>query len=212
MKRRPAYSLGNWIAKILNAKLRIEQYFRCIKRKSIAVEQRILIQQIDRFDEALDAELEKFLRPYGVAVLRTSLYLNWKFVDQPHMNYRIFLARRGNQFVGYVILRSGEPPLENHYGVIAEIMTNYDDINTFKHLLSFSIKHLHIEKVEQVIVSTTVPKWQELLLQFGFQKTGETVPVIHCSDKMLQKDVLEDGESWLLSRGDHDWDQFPSRM
>jgi len=212
MKRGLAYSLGSWIARILNVKLRIEQYSRCIKRKSIAVEQDIMIQEIDRFDETLDAELEQFMIPYNVAVMRTRCYLNWKFVDQPHMNYKIFLARRGNQFVGYVILRSGKPPLENHYGVIAEIIANCEDVTTFKCLLSFSIKHFHREKVEQVIVSTTVPKWQELLLQFGFQKTGETIPVIHCSDKVLQEEVLKDGTSWLLSRGDHDWDQFPSRM
>ena len=212
VKRRPAYSLGNWIAKILNAKLRVEQHSSCFKPKSIAVEQDIMIQEIDRFDETLDVELEQFMRPYSVAVLRTSRYLNWKFVDQPHMNYRLFLARSGGKVKGYIVLRSGRPPLENHYGVIAEIITNCEDITTFKHLLSFSIKHFHGEKVEQIIISTTVPKWQELLLQFGFQKTGGTVPVIHCSDKVLQEDILGHGKSWLLSRGDHDWDQFPSRM
>jgi len=212
VKRRPAYLLGNWIAKILNAKLTVKQYSDYFKPKPITVEQDSMIQEIDRFDEALDAELEEFMRPYSVAVLRTSRYLNWKFVDQPHMDYRLFLARSRGKVKGYIVLRSGRPPLENHYGVIAEIITNYEDTTTFAHLLSFSIKHFHREKVEQVIVSTTVSEWRELLLQFGFQETGETVPVFHCYDKMLQKDVLEDRARWLLSRGDHDWDQFPSKM
>ena len=212
MNRRLAYFLGSSLERMLNAKLRIGRWLSRFTRKVMSVKQNILVQEIDRFDEALDVELEQFMKPYSVAVLRTSRYLNWKFVDQPHMKYKLFLARSDKQLLGYVILRSGEPPLENHYGVITEIMTNYEDLTTFKHLLSFSIKLFQRDKVEQIIISTTVPKWQELLLQFGFQKMGETIPVIHCSDKVLQKDVLKNGTSWLLSRGDHDWDQFPSRM
>ena len=212
MNKRLAYFLGSSLERMLNAKLGIGRWLSRFTRKVMSVKKNILMQQIDRFDESLDVALEQFMKPYSVAVLRTSRYLNWKFVDQPHMKYKLFLATSDTQVLGYVILRSGEPPLENHYGVITEIMTNYEDVNTLKHLLSFSIKHFQRDKVEQIIISTTVPKWQELLWQFGFQKMGETIPVIHCSDKVLQKDVLKNGTSWLLSRGDHDWDQFPSRM
>ena len=212
ISRAVARILGVVSTVVLNIRLKVIRRLRFFKGRIQEKGRGIRIEEIERFDEALDPILEGFMKPYKVAVFRTSRYLNWKFAEQPDINYRLFLAKSGEQTSGYMILRSGRPELENHYGVIAEFIANPEDRKTMEALLLFATEYFQKENVEKVIISTTVPGFQESFIRFGFRKVSETVPVIYCSDKVCDNATIGDKTDWLLSRGDHDWDQFPSKM
>ncbi len=52
---------------------------------------RLPVEEIDRFDEGVDALFERCCPSLGLMVERTAPYLNWKYVDGPNVDYRRFL-------------------------------------------------------------------------------------------------------------------------
>ena len=51
----------------------------------------IEFKPVDYFDETATHLWEDIRKKYSLSVRRDSLYLNWKFVKQPHINYQRFL-------------------------------------------------------------------------------------------------------------------------
>ncbi len=206
------YQIDKIITLVENIQLKAVSFAVSSSTGKIEAPKDIAIKEIDRFRPEIDPILESFLEEFKVSVVRTSRYLNWKFVDQPHIKYRIFIAEVDSKIAGYMMIRTGKQPLENHYGVILDIVSSPNDARIISSLLWFAIKQLQKEKAEGIIISTTVSAVEQALYKFGFKKTSETVPMVYCSDDIPDKEILVDGSGWLLSRGDHDWDQFPSRM
>jgi GNAT superfamily N-acetyltransferase len=48
----------------------------------------------------------------GWSVMRSAAYLNWRYLDHPHLRHRIFVARKAKQLVGYAILIETETHLD----------------------------------------------------------------------------------------------------
>jgi GNAT superfamily N-acetyltransferase len=63
------------------------------------------IKWIDRFDERIDVFWEHAAPRHRIAVVRDSKYLNWRYFDNPGRQYRAVIAQKGEEILGYVILR-----------------------------------------------------------------------------------------------------------
>jgi hypothetical protein len=138
-----------------------------------------------------------------VIVQRDARYLNWKFVEQPHVTYQGFAASENDSLRGYVITRSGTPP-EARIGVIADLFTAPDDKEAISALLAHAVRHLRRAGAHYVIAATSLPGYLAHYLRLGFQETKQVVP-------MFRNQSMEHAPTrgWFLSMGDHDWDQFP---
>src|SRR3954451_7419799 len=68
------------------------------------------VRMVQRFDDSF-AELWESLAPkFGLAVRRDAAYLNWKFVDVPHVRYSIAALRRDDRNVGSAVYRHLREP------------------------------------------------------------------------------------------------------
>jgi GNAT superfamily N-acetyltransferase len=171
--------------------------------KSITVEETV---QLDReFDQLWDEVSPHF----HALIKRDHLHLNWKFLRQPHVQHKIFIARRQGKLLGYTIVRKGEPP-EPHIGIIVDIFVSPNEMSTITALISKAVDYFTTEKVRSILVTTSVSAYLDCLKSFGFTLVRETVPMVYVSDFDDNRQVsLKPGE-WLLSQGDHDWNQYPS--
>ncbi len=161
------------------------------------------VRQVREFDQAADRLWDAVSPQFHAIVQRSSAYLNWKYVRQPHMNYELFSASRSGRMCGYVILRKTRSP-ESNTGIIADLFAPPGDRAVIHTLLAFAVRHLKNQQVERIVAASSVDAYKSALLALGFKKTAEVTPVY----KSRVVPVPAPG-SWFLSRGDHDWDQYP---
>jgi hypothetical protein len=162
------------------------------------------VSLVDRFGCEAD-ELWASVSPhFHAAVHRSSAYLNWKYVQQPHMHYQILVALRNGRMCGYVVLRRTRRP-ESNTGIIADLLAPPGDDAAIYTLLSFAVQHLRSERVERIEAASSVDAYRSALLALGFKKTTEVTPVYQ--SRAVSGPVPG---GWLLGRSDHDWDQYPN--
>src|SRR5690606_13077989 len=68
------------------------------------------MQAIRRFDAGVDALWEQVGGKFGLAVRRDAPYLNWKFVEPPHVRYQLAVLKRDDDVAGYVVYRHLREP------------------------------------------------------------------------------------------------------
>ena len=168
----------------------------------------IIIEEVNSFGEEAN-ELWEELSPYfPVMVQRDAVYLNWKFMTQPHIEYRSFIARKHGRVCGYVILRKCLPP-ERNVGIIADVLARPDDQETLYALVRFGVTHLKEQRVNAILAASTINEYQECFSKLGFRKVFARVPLVYFKESIAESDITMQPGGWFLGRGDHDWDQFP---
>lgn len=79
----------------------------------------ITVERAERFDDSFDAIWQRVSPSLAVAVVRDRQYLTWRYTNHPQRQYVTFLARRGDDPVGYVILNQRSEP-GGITGIVAE--------------------------------------------------------------------------------------------
>jgi GNAT superfamily N-acetyltransferase len=168
----------------------------------------IAVTRIDEFDQATDQFWNSVSPQFYAIVQRNSEYLNWKYVQQPHMDYQLFTASRCGKLCGYIILRKTRPP-ESNSGIIADLLVPFEDKETVHSLLAFAVRHFKEQKVNHVSAASSSDVYQDALLALGFKREKVWAPLFHSRIKTPAiASALVPG-SWFLGRSDSDSDQFP---
>lgn len=172
------------------------------------LDQSLVLTEVETFPEDVDLLWEKLSAKFYAIVKRDCLHLNWKYVEQPHMDYLRIIARRESEVCGYLVLRKGKPP-ERNFGLISDIFVDPSDDRTISTLLSFAVIHFRKEKVTEIIAATTIPEYQRCLGRIGFVRTGEEYPMIHARVNSPAIEMALEPGRWFLGNSDQDWDQYP---
>jgi predicted N-acetyltransferase YhbS len=65
----------------------------------------IQIEQVEVADERFDRLWTDFSPSYGVLAVRDRAWVQWRYLDMPGTDHRVMLARRGDQPLGYLVMR-----------------------------------------------------------------------------------------------------------
>lgn len=168
----------------------------------------IKISQVESFDAEINQLWEKVSPCFNAMIVRDDMYLNWKYVQQPFVEYQKVIARRNGEICGYLILRKSKPP-ERNMGLMIDLLAMPDDEPAIRSLLSFAVRYFKEAKVKDIQAATTVIPYQDCLRKLGFHESRSSYPMFHCKLDCPEKIVAQEPGSWLLGKGDHDWDQFP---
>ncbi len=71
---------------------------------------------------------------FDFAVRRDAAYLNWRFVDPPHVRYTTVGLRRGDEFTGYAVYRHVREPL-GRVTLLVDFLADPDDESGMKTIL-----------------------------------------------------------------------------
>lgn len=196
-------NLSGLLCRLINAYISLKDFFYGIKK----VEKR-KIEEVTKFDQKFDEFWETVSSKFDVIVPRDSVFLNWKYSQQPFMNYRIFTVVNDGRMSGYVILRLAVPP-ESNTGIIADLLVSPEDDETLRSLLRYSVNFFKSNRVRNISAASSIPTYQKTFLKAGFRKQKEMQPLLgNHTIKSEDALVTEDG-AWFLGRSDHDWDQYP---
>jgi GNAT superfamily N-acetyltransferase len=166
------------------------------------------IQRVDEFDHTADQFWDSASPQFYAVVQRNSKYLNWKYVQQPHMDYQLFTASRRGKMCGYVILRRARVP-ESNSGIVADLLVPFEDRAAIHSLLTFAVRYFKHQKVNHIEAASSSDVYGSALRALGFRKKRDVQPLFHSSIGTPAVESARKPGSWFLGRSDHDWDQFP---
>jgi len=121
--------------------------------------------------EAVDSLWARVNEAYPLLARRTSADLRRRYAAQPHRRYTLIRAGRGDECVGYMIVRvvrsrSGRPIAPP--GLIVDCLVHPDDRETFGALLGEAAAVLTAAGCSRLWCTTTVPSQLALLRSRGF--------------------------------------------
>lgn len=164
------------------------------------------IVEVDYFGPEVDELWQRTRGDYPVIFPRDARFLNWRFVACPEPTYRRFVAERGGQAVGYVVLRRAEP-VELPQGIIVDLYASRRDVQTVDELVRHSLAFFG-DDVSAVDYGTSIGEFESVLRMHGFFRTRTYHPTCVCRDSALSDRLAQLGNDWFFSKGDHDWDQI----
>lgn len=91
------------------------------------------MQIVRRFDEGADRLWDRVSGRFELAVRRDARYLNWKFIEPPHVRYTAAVLKRGEVMDGYVIYRHLNEP-RGRVTQIVDLLADPDDERGLKTL------------------------------------------------------------------------------
>jgi hypothetical protein len=162
-------------------------------------------KRIDFFDQKADQFWDKIKDRYDLAVERTSAYLNWKFKDQPFIKYQHYYVYHKEKLEGIVILRLAAPP-EPPVGIICECLSLYDSTEHLQIIIANAKRILIKQGAIGVYCGSSALNQEMALRRNGFLKLWSYPLMIYF--KNLQDKPLSLFTA-LLSKGDHDLDEYP---
>ena len=135
-----------------------------------AADAAVSVRRIDRFAESAGSLWNRFARSHVAGGCRTSEYLNWRYVDHPAFEYRLFEACRNGVLTGLAVYRL-ERVLESPVtiGRIVELICVEDAGEALLHAVVEDARG-HAALVD---FFCTLSRYQALMQAAGFSDSSE---------------------------------------
>ena len=206
MRRIASFGCHLWADKVIsvfvNFLIAIRDILTCKRKKDFRSD----IKEIDRFDDNIDKLWNNINSKFKIITKRDQLFLNWRFSDSPHLDYRKFVCSSHGELKGYMVVRIPDR-IELNIGIIADLFAEPDDFQTIEDLIQHAI-HFFDKSVIFIECPTTQPEYQKALLKLGFLKIKKNLPIAFCKDERLKTNLEKWKKSWFISKADEDWDQL----
>jgi GNAT superfamily N-acetyltransferase len=94
------------------------------------------VRRLEHFDGRFTDLWKRVASKFDFAVRRDAGYLEWKYVERPHLRYSIIALERDDRVDGYAVFRHSDEP-RGRVTVLIDFLADPDDRDTFPALLRF---------------------------------------------------------------------------
>lgn len=160
------------------------------------------MQALRRFDSDVDRLWESVAPSLGLAVRRDARYLNWKFIEPPHVRYHAAVLRRDDAVAGYVIYRHLREP-QGRVTQIVDFLAHPSDEHAISTLIRWVDREARLEDSDKIRCYTTHAAFRRVLRRnhFFVVKSGIDV-IVKVNGVDVPKDFYESTKDWHLTLGD----------
>jgi hypothetical protein len=164
------------------------------------------VEIVRRFERGLDALWERVSPRLDLAVRRDAAYLNWKFIEPPHVRYAVAILRRDNEAHGYAVYRHMREP-QGRVTQIVDFLTDPDDERGLKTLLRWVDREARAEDSDKIRCYVQHARFRKVLRRSGYFVVKSNV---HLNAKVnaveVPPDFYEEPDGWHFTWGDGDLD------
>lgn len=164
------------------------------------------IEVVRRFDARADRLWEKLSGRFALAVKRDARYLNWKYVEPPHVRYLIALLRRGADVEGFVVYRHVREP-QGRVTQIVDLLADPSDERGIKTLARWVDREARMEDSDKIRCYLTNASFRRVLRRSGYfvVKSGIDLTVkVNAVD--VPKGFYNSADEWHFALGDGEMD------
>ena len=161
------------------------------------------MERVDTFDEGFDRFWKKISHLYNIIGVRSSIYLNWRYIFKTDGGYTIFRCIKNGEVHGYIVLKISDECLNERIGLILDFLG--EDDNAVSELLNRARSYFLSEKVDYMktaMLENTL-MYAELMKR-GFKKHTGLQFVYELFEKRIDSRFMDDKRNWFFTYGDSD--------
>lgn len=171
------------------------------------------VSQTDRFDASADVLWDRMKDYYSIWVVRDQAFLNWRYVEIPHVDNRILVARENDTLLGYLVVNF--PDHDQRAGVIQDFQFLRERKDAGRALLRRGVDLVKRSGSEVAVIwDFDHTHTHAILEEFGFRSRETTGRHLCVRDAIELEERLVDvpfeearaQTNWFLGKGDADDD------
>ncbi len=165
------------------------------------------IAPVDRFGEEFSGLWDRVASKFDFVVRRDAPYLNWKFIEPPHVRYNHVALRRGGELQGYAIYRHLQEP-RGKVTQLVDFLVDPDDEAGFLSLLGWVDREAREADSDKVRTVCLHQGFRRMLRKSGYFQVKSTVEFTAKINAIaVTPDFYGNTAKWHVTLGDSDQDR-----
>jgi len=198
--RRPTWPVG--LNRLVSA-LMLPVVKIVARSRPLAAEVRV----IQRFDESFTTLWEELAPKFDFAVRRDAAYLNWKYVNAPHVRYSIAALRRDDRNIGYAVYRHLHEP-RGRVTLLVDFLADPDDEEALSTLLRWVDREARQADSDKIRGFAMHSGFRRILKRSGYFQVKSTLEfVAKVNGIAVDPSFYERTTTWHVTLGDSDQDR-----
>ena len=163
-------------------------------------------EPIRRFDNSFTALWERLAPKFDLAVRRDAPYLNWRYIEPPHVRYSVVAIKRQGDVHGYAVYRHRHEPL-GRVTLLVDFLVDPDDVSGLKTLLRWVDRAARAEDSDKVRCYVMNGQYRRILRRNGYFNVKSTLEVsAKVNAVQVPKGFYDQTECWHITYRDSDQD------
>jgi GNAT superfamily N-acetyltransferase len=163
-------------------------------------------QPIRRFDLSFTALWERLAAKFDLSVRRDAAYLNWRYIEPPHVRYSVVALKRQGEVHGYAVYRHRHEPL-GRVTLLVDFLVDPDDVSGLKTLLRWVDREARAEDSDKVRCYVMNGAFRRVLRRNGYFNVKSTLEVsVKVNAVQVPKGFYDENDGWHITYGDSDRD------
>jgi hypothetical protein len=164
-------------------------------------------EPIRRFDSSFTDLWERLAPKFDLAVRRDAAYLNWRYIEPPHVRYAIVALKRQGELHGYAVYRHRHEPL-GRVTLLLDFLVDPEDVAGLKTLLRWVDRAARAEDTDKVRAYAMNAAYRRALRRNGYFAVKSTLEVsIKVNAVQVPSGFYDDTARWHITYGDSDQDR-----
>lgn len=164
------------------------------------------VRTIRRFDESFTRLWERVGSEFAGAVRRDANYLNWRYIQPPHVRYSVAALYREGDAAGYAVYRSVQEPRGRATRLIDFFADPHDEDGVLS-LLRFVDREAQAADSDKIRVFATHAGFRRLLRKSGYYPWRSNMEfVARINAVNVDAAFYTSADGWHITAGDSDQD------
>jgi hypothetical protein len=165
------------------------------------------VRAIRHFDEGFTRLWDRISPDFAFAVRRDAAYLNWKYVQAPHIRYAIAALIRDGEPAGYAVYRHTQEP-RGRVTLLVDWLTAPDDAPGLLTLLRWIDREARAADSDKIRTFAMHKGFRRLLKKSGYYSVKSTMEfVAKVNATAVDPSFYKQTDTWHVTLGDSDQDR-----
>jgi hypothetical protein len=163
-------------------------------------------EPIRRFDTSFTSLWERLAPKFDLAIRRDAPYLNWRYIEPPHVRYAVVALKRQGEVHGYAVYRHRHEPL-GRVTMLVDFLVDPEDVAGLKTLLRWVDRAARAEDSDKIRCYVMNGAFRRTLRRNGYFNVKSTLEVaVKVNAVQVPKGFYDATDGWHITYGDSDQD------
>jgi hypothetical protein len=165
------------------------------------------VQMIRHFGDDFTRLWDRVSSRFQFAVRRDAAYLNWKFIQAPHVRYSVAALMRDGSAAGYAVYRHATEP-RGRVTLLVDFLTDPDDAEGLLTLLRWVDREARANDSDKIRTFALHDGMRRLLRKSGYYSVKSTMDfVVKINAVQVPAGFYKSTGQWHVTLGDSDQDR-----
>lgn len=165
------------------------------------------IEPVRRFDAAFTELWKRIAGKFDLSVRRDAAYLNWKYIEPPHVRYNVVALLRDQTVIGYAVYRHLQEP-RGRVTILVDFLVDPDDAEGVTTLLRWVDRDARAADSDKIRAFALHAGYRREMRRSGYFQVKSTMELaLKINSVEVPAQFYEHTEKWHITLGDSDQDR-----